>query len=68
MLLKFFAFCVLAYTVFRMLRTLLRTLGRLAASQRPPRSQKDGQWSGPRPGENPRERENVEDANYVDIS
>ncbi len=70
MLLKIFAFCVLVYTVFRMARTLLQALARLAAGQqprqpRPPR--KDGQWAGPRPRKSARGGEQAEDADYVDV-
>ena len=64
MLLKIFAFFVLVYTIFRILRVLFRTLARIAPLRRPP---EDGRWRGPRPPENDRAGENVEDAKYKDI-
>ena len=63
MLLKIFAFCLLVYMIFRILRVFLRAIVRIAAPQR----QEEGKWTGPEPQETSHKHENVEDANYEDI-
>ncbi len=63
MLLKIFAFCLLVYMIFRILRVFLRAIVRIAA----PQGQEEGKWTGPQPQKTSRTHENVEDATYEDI-